>query len=264
MTTKATAANSDAGRNWPIAFKPAGNGPAPIRLLLVDDDQDFRAAACMELEDLGFEPVCMPSGDAMFDWLKSGNRVDVIVLDWQLPGSVGVEFLRPLREHNITTPVIFFTGKPATIHERVALDSGAIDFVDKARGLPILARRIRRIVESLPPAPGGDAEICCGPLSLFPDQNRSQWRGQDVGLTVTEYNIVEFMIANRGQHVTYRAIYDCVRHAGFIAGSGQEGYRTNVRSTVKRIRHKFRALDPDFAEIENFAAFGYRWRQPEF
>jgi two-component system response regulator ChvI len=53
-----------------------------------------------------------------------------------------------------------------------------------------------------------------------------------------------------------------VHHCGFIAGSGEDGYRTNVRSSVKRIRNKFRAIDADFQEIENFAAFGYCWRQP--
>ena len=77
---------------------------------------------------------------------------------------------------------------------------------------------------------------------------------------MTEYNIVEFMVSRAGDHVTYRAIYGCVHCAGFVAGSGDEGYRTNVRSTVKRIRNKFRALDADFSEIQNFAAFGYRWR----
>ena len=44
-----------------------------------------------------------------------------------------------------------------------------------------------------------------------------------------------------------------------VAGNGSEGYRTNVRSSMKRIRNKFRAIDANFAEIENFPAFGYRW-----
>jgi len=51
-----------------------------------------------------------------------------------------------------------------------------------------------------------------------------------------------------------------VHSAGFIAGSGEDGYRTNVRSSMKRIRNKFRAIDDAFNEIENFPAFGYRWQ----
>ena len=48
----------------------------------------------------------------------------------------------------------------------------------------------------------------------------------------------------------------------FMAGFGTDGYLVNVRSAMKRIRKKFLALDPSFAEIENFAAVGYAWRTP--
>ena len=58
---------------------------------------------------------------------------------------------------------------------------------------------------------------------------------------------------------TYRAIYDRLTYEGFIAGVGNIGYRTNVRSAIKRIRNKFRACDPAFVEIENYTAFGYCW-----
>jgi len=54
-----------------------------------------------------------------------------------------------------------------------------------------------------------------------------------------------------------------LHHVGFIAGSGEHGYRTNVRSSIKRIRNKFRLIDPEFAEIENYPSFGYRWGRPK-
>ncbi|HLW28926.1 MAG TPA: helix-turn-helix domain-containing protein, partial [Kiloniellales bacterium] len=65
-----------------------------------------------------------------------------------------------------------------------------------------------------------------------------------------------------GQDVTYRELYDLVHGRGFVAGSGPDGYRANVRTFMKRIRQKFRELDEDFDEIENYPGFGYRWRQP--
>jgi two-component system response regulator ChvI len=231
-------------------------------LLLVDDDHDFRAAASMELEDLGFGVTAMPDGEAMFEYFASGNHADVIVLDWKLPNRRGVDFLTPLRERQISAPVVFFTGIGATAHESAALDGGAVDFVDKSRGLPILAKRIRRILENAASPLEGEDILRHGALGLRPQMRRACWRDEDVNLTLAEYNIVEFMVSRAGDHVTYRAIYDCVHSAGFIAGSGDEGYRTNVRSTIKRIRNKFRALDSHFSEIENFPAFGYRWRAP--
>jgi two-component system response regulator ChvI len=229
------------------------------RLLLVDDDHDFRAAASMELEDLGFGVTAISDGEAMFEYFASGNHADLIVLDWKLPDRPGLDFLTPLRERRIFVPVVFFTGIGAAAHESAAFDEGAVDFVDKSRGLPILAKRIRRVLESSAPSQEEENVLRHGPLTLRPRMRRAYWRDEDVNLTLAEYNIVEFMAARPGDHVTYRAIYDCVHSAGFVAGSGDEGYRTNVRSTIKRIRNKFRALDAEFSAIENFAAFGYRW-----
>jgi two-component system response regulator ChvI len=50
-----------------------------------------------------------------------------------------------------------------------------------------------------------------------------------------------------------------VRGEGFVAGDGDIGYRTNVRAFIKRIRQKFKDTDPNFAQIENYPGFGYRW-----
>ena len=71
------------------------------------------------------------------------------------------------------------------------------------------------------------------------------------------------LVADAGKPLTYRAIYDTMHYAGFMAGFGTDGYLVNVRSALKRIRKKFLALDPAFAEIENFAGVGYSWRRPE-
>jgi two-component system response regulator ChvI len=59
--------------------------------------------------------------------------------------------------------------------------------------------------------------------------------------------------------MTYRAIYDRVHYEGFIGGGGADGYRTNVRGIIKRMRKKFLQCDETFAEIDNFVGLGYRW-----
>ena len=50
-----------------------------------------------------------------------------------------------------------------------------------------------------------------------------------------------------------------VHGEGFLAGDGEIGFRANVRAFIKRIRQKFRDVDPDFARIKNYPGFGYRW-----
>ncbi|WP_145729333.1 response regulator transcription factor [Nitrospirillum pindoramense] len=272
--TPATA-NATAWQTSGPWLKPNDVLPAvPARVVLVDDDEAFREAATGELEDLGFAVTGFPDAKSLIQYLTSADgaglddsAADILVVDWCLERTLGIDLLPDLRRRGCRIPVIFLTGMSMPANETLALDRGAVDFIDKTRGMSVLARRIRLILQPptaatpTPTTKGGD-EIICGNLTLKPKVNRAFWRGRDVMLTVTEFSIVEFMVANLGEHVTYRAIYDRVHWSGFIAGSGEDGYRTNVRSSIKRIRSKFNAIDRGFAEIENFAAFGYRWRDP--
>jgi two-component system, OmpR family, response regulator ChvI len=232
-----------------------------IRAILVDDDDDYREAATAELEHFGFDVVACSTGEAMLDYLGESQAIDVIILDWKLEGGLGIDFLPQLHDRGVNLPVVFLTGIPTTAYEYAALDGGAVDFVDKARGIPILAKRLQLIVQlsrgsATPPS---HETLQCGKLLLRMDIGRAYWDGKDVDLTVTEFKIIYLLVSRAGEYVTYRSIYDCVHHAGFLAGSGEEGFRTNVRSSIKRIRNKFRSLDDRFFEIENYPAFGYRW-----
>jgi two-component system response regulator ChvI len=167
-----------------------------------------------------------------------------------------------LRQRGVTLPVVFLTSHADVAYEKLAFDRGALDFVDKTRGVEILARRLRLVYASgkLEAHPQPDDRIVCGKLALAPAIHRAYWNDVDVGLTTTEYDIVHFLASNVGLYRTYREIYDVQYYEGFAAGSGANGYRTNVRSSIKRIRRKFCKLDPTFAEIQNSADHGYRWR----
>jgi two-component system response regulator ChvI len=229
--------------------------------VLVDDDPDFREAMSGELMEHGFEVSAFADGPSALAHFSAGNHADVVVLDWRLQTTSGLDVLNQLRRHGVMLPVIFLTGMPTLNYESAALDHGALDFVDKARGVEILAKRVRLIVEAgkQPPELPREDKLDRGKLVLRPRISRAYWDDVDVNLTVTEYNIVHRLVERAGDYVSYREIYDCVHRAGFVAGNGNEGYRTNVRSSMKRIRNKFRAIDANFAEIENFPAFGYRW-----
>jgi two-component system response regulator ChvI len=170
-----------------------------------------------------------------------------------------------MRRRGIRLPVVFLTGRSSAKSETLALESGASDFIDRARGMDVLAKRLRRAAQAAPRtiAPlSVENSMVLGRLELNPDTCRAYWNQIDVGLTVGEYGIIDLLASNAGRSMTYRAIYDCLRYEGFIAGSGVDGYRTNVRSCIKRIRMKFHACDPDFSEIRNCMRFGYCWKAP--
>ena len=237
----------------------------PIRVLFVDDDEPYREILAQELEALGFGVRNFADGAALLDSLEVAADADVIMLDWSLPKTSGIDLLPQLRRHGVNLPVVFLTGRALTDYESLAFDRGAIDFIDKARGVEVLARRLRRIVESRR-TPGAEPLVekllVSGRLSLRPSISRAYWDQLDVGLTLGEYNIVHLLASNAGHYMTYRAIYDRLHYEGFIAGSGEHGYRANVRSAIKRIRSKFRECDPTFVEIANYTAFGYCWGKP--
>jgi two-component system, OmpR family, response regulator ChvI len=150
-------------------------------------------------------------------------------------------------------------------YECMAFDQGAADFIAKSRDRRVLVRRLRRVVELVKPKADVAVEerVACDKLVLNTETSRAFWNGVDVDLTLGEYKLVHLLVSKAGSFVTYRAAYDRLRFEGFIAGDGNDGFRANVRSAVKRIRNKFRACDPTFDEIENYTGFGYCWRKPD-
>jgi two-component system, OmpR family, response regulator ChvI len=265
-------ASQNSPRDFPQSPLPnsliADSAPAsaPTRAILVDDDELYREAVTAELDYHGFNVTAFSSGEPMLAHLETGAEAEVIILDWKLQSGLGIDLLPILHERGIHLPVIFLTGMPAVASEHAALDLGAVDFVDKARGIPILAKRLRLIVQSSQVqsqgqvASANNEPVVCGRLTLNIDNARAYWDGVDIDLTLTEFKIVFLLVSRAGEYVTYRSVYDSVRYSGFVAGNGEEGFRTNVRSSIKRIRNKFRQFDDGFSDIENYPAFGYRWR----
>jgi two-component system response regulator ChvI len=232
-------------------------------LLLVDDDDLFRESLGLNLIDEGYEVTSFANGRDVLAYLDQGGGADVMLLDWRMPNLTGLDVLRQIRAAGATIPVIFLTVLSDDIYEEAALESGAVDFVDKSRRLPILLKRLQLIAEggrpSSEPEPARAAALQLGRLTLRFDISRAVWAGQTVDLTLTEFKILTLLTEKAGQDVGYREIYDLVHGKNFIAGHGSEGYRANVRTFIKRIRKKFRDVDSGFGHIENYAGFGYRW-----
>jgi two-component system, OmpR family, response regulator ChvI len=236
-----------------------------LRVLLLDDDPLFREALATNLADERIEVSAFADGRALLAFLASHNweDYDALLLDLRMPVMSGIEVLHALRGAGIQMPVVFLTTYSEEVYEQAALEGGAVDFVDKSRSLAILVARLKIIAQGTKASSGGEATpdtLEVGDLYLNVRSARADWREQPVPLTVTQFRIVQLLATRAGEDVSYRQIYDVVHGEGFAAGEGEDGYRVNVRSLIKRIRQAFRELDPNFDEIRNYPAFGYRWK----
>jgi two-component system response regulator ChvI len=259
---------------------PAAN--AKVRhVVLVEGDQYYRETLTGELLRQGFVVHAFTDGASLLGSLATAADADLAVLDWDLPRMSGIKLMAELRQQDINLPVVLLTGKVIAgdendqcllasrealdAYECMAFDEGAVDFIPKSRDREVLVRRLRNVVELVKPKTNAALEerLACDRLRLKPETSRAFWNGVDVDLTLAEYKLVHLLVSNAGSFVTYRAAYDRLRFQGFVAGSGTNGFRANVRSAIKRIRNKFRACDPAFDEIENYNGFGYCWKKPD-
>ena len=226
-----------------------------IHLAFVEDDDDYREAVSNELSDHGFTVDRFSDGSGLLDFFAGGGEADIILLDWNLPSVSGIDLLPRLRRAGIALPVLLLTGLSHPANEELALDRGALDFVDKTRGVPIVAQRLRLIASKN----SAERELHFDRLVLKPGLSRAYWDDTDLDLTVSEFKIVHLLASNTGNYVTYPAVHECMPYAGVVTGRGENGYRTSIRACIKRIRNKFRSVDPAFAEIDVYQSFGYRW-----
>ncbi|MBP5858570.1 response regulator transcription factor [Marivibrio halodurans] len=243
-------------------------GDAKRRLAIVDDDPLFRESITQNLRDFGYRVTEFEEGLSFINWLSDAPDIDLLLLDWKMPRMNGIEVLAHVRKIAPELPVIFLTVLGDQIYEEAALLGGAVDFVEKSRSFSIILRRIQLIPATQPngsadtgKSPSDTIEI--GGLVLDTGSRRAYWNERRVDLTLSEFEMVHFLARDPGTDISYRDIYDVVRGEGFSAGFGEDGYRANVRSAIKRIRQKFRDIDVDFDQIENYPGFGYRWRPPE-
>ena len=163
----------------------------------------------------------------------------------------------PLDSQKVNAPVVFINGL-ASAQADYGSDEikGSIDADSSLSALKLAATIAERGKADL-----AREGVACGNLTLH--GARAFWNGVDLGLTIGEYKIVELLASRPGHFFTYRAIYDRLRHEGFVAGEGPRGHWANVRSAIKRVRNKLRTFDSAFDQIENYVGFGYGWRKPD-
>ncbi|HEX8302217.1 response regulator transcription factor [Sphingomonas sp.] len=228
-------------------------------IALVDDDRNILTSVSIALQTEGFLTRVYSDGESALKALVE-NPPDLAVLDIKMPNMDGLELLRRLREKS-AIPVIFLTSKDDELDEALGLAMGADDYIAKPFSQRLLIARIRAILRrteaTLPNAEGSEetpAEILeRGRLTMDPARHRVSWAGNNVTLTVTEFLILETLAQRPGIVKTRNQLMDAAYQDDIYVDD-----RT-IDSHIKRVRRKFRQVDPEFDAIETLYGAGYRF-----
>jgi two-component system response regulator ChvI len=227
----------------------------PQTIALVDDDRNILTSVSMTLEAEGFAVRTYTDGAEALRALMQ-QPVDLAVLDIKMPRMDGMELLEKLRRTS-ELPVIFLTSKDDEVDELMGLRMGADDYIKKPFSQRLLIERIRTLLRREAsrsgPEKGGEASVTRGELTLDPHRHLCTWKNQAVELTVTEFLLLK-ALAQRPGHVKSR---DQLMDSAY----GENIYvddRT-IDSHIKRVRRKFRQIDPEFDAIETLYGAGYRF-----
>ena len=225
-------------------------------IALVDDDRNILTSISMALEREGFKVQTYI--DAEMALVGIGRTPpDLAVIDIKMPRMDGEELLKRLRKKT-SIPIIFLTSKDEEIDELLGLKLGADDFIKKSGGFSIKVL-IERIRVQLRRKNIGLEEnknlISHGKLKLDPSQLECEWNGKFLPdkLTTTEFLIVKELAKRPGVIKERSQLMDIA----YKENSDIED-RT-IDSHVKRIRKKFKKIDPSFSAIETRYGSGYRW-----
>ena len=232
------------------------SGERPRSIALVDDDRNILTTLSIALQAEGYATRVYSDGEAALKALIE-NPPDLAVFDIKMPRMDGMELLRRLRETS-ELPVIFLTSKDEEQDEEAGLAMGADDYIAKPFSQRLLLARIRAILRRAgpPPEPGERAPaegpvIERGRLAMDPSRHRVTWDARPVSLTVTEFLILEALAQRPGVIKSRNQLMDAAYPDDVFVDD-----RT-VDSHIKRLRRKFRAVDPEFGAIETLYGAGY-------
>ena len=120
----------------------------PIKVLLVDDENEYRDAISRRLIKRGINPEHAACGEMCLEYLKN-NRVDVIVMDVKMPGMSGIETLKKVKSLYPESEVILLTGQAAVSDGVEGIKSGAFDYLTKPVEMDHLLVKITQAYEKI-------------------------------------------------------------------------------------------------------------------
>jgi two-component system OmpR family response regulator len=222
------------------------------RLLLVDDEENLRSMLEAALRHSGFEVDPVANGRAALEAVEA-TKPDLVVLDVMLPDLDGFDVVKRLRSGGDRTPVLFLTARDATEDRVRGLTLGGDDYLVKPFSLDELVARITAVLRRAGVA-DDDRELRCADLVMDDEAHLVTRAGAEVALSPTEYNLLRYLLVNRGRVVSNAQILDHVWDYDFGGDGGV------VETYIGYLRRKLDTGEPRL--IHTIRGVGYTLRVP--
>ena len=186
-----------------------------MKILIVEDEVGIADFLKQGLEEEGYTVLVAYDGEAGLA-LALEQKVNVILLDWMLPKMNGIDICKAIRKANIQTPILFLTARD-TVQETIeGLKVGANDYIKKPFSFDELIERIKIHFRNT----ASNDILVLGNISIDPSKHQVLLGDQEVNLTQREYELLVYLIKNKGKVCTRNQIIEDVWDIHFEYDTG--------------------------------------------
>ncbi|MEQ9105296.1 MAG: response regulator transcription factor [Rhodothermales bacterium] len=228
-------------------------------ILLVEDDEELAGLVERRLSESGYAVRTVGTGPLALKAVEA-SVPDVVLLDIMLPELDGLEVCRRLRAAHPVLYIMMLTARSDEMDRVVGLEVGADDYVTKPFSLSELVARVRaalrrlRLLDEVAADSGADERpLEFGPLRMDPPRRRVTMDGEEVVLTVLEYDLLLYLARHPERPFTRMQLLDAVWDIQY------EGYDRTVDSHVQRLRAKIESNPGAPRFIRTVWGVGYKF-----
>ena len=226
------------------------------KILVIEDDVKTANAIRSGLRGEGYDTAVARTGEDGFFQL-SAESVDLVVLDWMLPGRDGIEILKTLRARGTKTPVLLLTARDTVEDRVIGLDSGADDYLVKPFAFAELVARVRALLRRTSDTETLRKQI--GDLVIDVENRRVTRASHEIAVTPREFELLAYLLRYHGQIVTRQMLAKDVWreshratpldnvidvHVAHLRRKIDEGHRAKLIQTVRGVGFVLRDDSP--------------------
>ena len=219
-----------------------------FQVLVVEDDQELNRTVCAYLNQNGYQALGCLNANEAYDAMYGGALFDLIISDIMMPGVDGFAFAKTVRELNQEIPILFMTARDDFASKQRGFQAGIDDYMVKPIDLDELLLRVEALLRRARIA--SSKKLTVGGLTLDAEEHTAYLNGEEIPLTVREFNLIYKLLSYPKKTFTRSQLMD-----EFWDSASTSGPRT-VDVYMVKLREKF-ADCADF-EIVTVHGLGYK------